>query len=302
MITPALRGDIETLVRSVAGSGFRLRELTPVSGGDINTSLRVTGEDHSYFLKLRPSAGSAMFTAEADGLAALAQCPAIRVPGVLAVGQVADQAALLLEWLDLRPLAGDDVARRAGAALAALHRHEGPHYGWPRDNFIGPTPQANAPHDSWALFFVQRRLQPQLALAASQGHGGRLQQLGERIAERANALFLDYRPRPSLLHGDLWSGNAGIVDGPDGPRLALFDPAVHYGDREADLAMTELFGGFPLAFYAAYREAWPLDVDYERRKPLYNLYHVLNHLNLFGRGYLAQAERMAERLAMELSR
>ncbi|MDQ8023310.1 MAG: fructosamine kinase family protein [Moraxellaceae bacterium] len=300
-MNPTLRGDIETLVRSVTGTGFRLRDLSPVSGGDINACLRVTGNDGDYFLKLRPAAEQDVFAAEADGLSALGQCPAIRVPRVLTLGQAADQAALLLEWLDLRPLTGDETGRRAGAALAELHRQEGTRYGWSRDNYIGHSPQANTPQDSWARFFVQRRLQPQLTLAASQGHRGRLQQLGEQIAERASALFLEYRPRPSLLHGDLWSGNAAITDGPDGPRLTLFDPAVHYGDREADLAMTELFGGFPLPFYAAYRKAWPLDEGYERRKPLYSLYHVLNHLNTFGRSYLAQAERMAERLAMDLS-
>jgi fructosamine-3-kinase len=124
-----------------------------------------------------------------------------------------------------------------------------------------------------------------------------LRDKGERLTEHLGGFFLDYRPAPCLLHGDLWSGNAGML--PDGTPV-VFDPAVHRGDREADLAMSELFGGFPEAFYAAYRAAWPLDPGYETRKTLYNLYHVLNHFNMFGAGYLGQARRMIQKLAAEL--
>ena len=179
-----------------------------------------------------------------------------------------------------------------------LHRTLGEHFGWPCDNFIGLTPQRNGLRDNWARFFTDCRLRPQFALAKANGFGGELQQQGERLFERVAALFLDYRPQPSLLHGDLWHGNAAMTA--DGEAV-LFDPAVHHGDREADLAMSELFGGFPSAFYAAYRTAWPLDGDYEQRKLLYSLYHILNHLNLFGRGYLREALRLAVRLNEELS-
>ena len=141
---------------------------------------------------------------------------------------------------------------------------------------------------------VDARLRPQLRRAAA--HGRELQKRGESLAEKLPAFFLDYRPQASLLHGDLWHGNAALCA--EAP--AVFDPAVYHGDRECDLAMTELFGGFPEAFYAAYREAWPLNEGYETRKTLYNLYHVLNHLNLFGSGYLRQAERMIDRLLAEL--
>ncbi len=124
-----------------------------------------------------------------------------------------------------------------------------------------------------------------------------LAERGEGLLQRLPALFLDYQPVASLLHGDFWGGNAGAL--PDGTPV-IFDPAVHYGDRETDIAMAELFGGFPDSFYAAYREAWPLDSGYELRKPLYNLYHVLNHFNLFGTGYLGQARRMIDKLRSEL--
>ena len=161
--------------------------------------------------------------------------------------------------------------------LAKLHRTTGPRFGWHRDNWIGGTPQTNTWHDGWAGFFRECRIEPQLALARKNGYP----------LTFSSDLLRGHEPRPSLLHGDLWSGNAGFID--EGP--VIFDPAVYYGDREADLAMTELFGGFPLEFYAAYEKAYPLDAGYEQRKHLYNLYHLLNHLNLFGSGYLAQVER-----------
>jgi len=182
-------------------------------------------------------------------------------------------AFLLLEFLDLGG-SGDHAA--LGRSLAALHARPGARFGWTRDNFIGATPQANAWHDDWAEFFRLRRIEPQLALAHS--HGFDLE------PPYVEALLAGHDPQPALLHGDLWSGNVGFVDA--GP--VFFDPAVYYGDREADVAMTELFGGFPTSFYAAYEAALPLRPGYETRKHLYNLYHLLNHLNLFGGGYLGQ--------------
>jgi len=170
-------------------------------------------------------------------------------------------------------------------------------FGWPRDNFIGSTPQSNRSHASWPSFFAAERLRPQLALAQANGLPRATLSLGERLVEGVGAFFLDYRPQPCLLHGDLWAGNAGEL--PDGTAV-IFDPAVYRGDREADLAMAELFGGFPEAFYAAYRAAWPLDPGFEVRKTLYNLYHILNHFNMFGASYLGQARRMIERLVAEL--
>ena len=180
-----------------------------------------------------------------------------------------------------------------------MHRSEGEHFGWHRDNFIGATPQANPASDNWSHFFAHQRLQPQFERAAANGHGGELQKDGRRVVERLAALFLDQRPRPSLLHGDLWHGNIGALA--DGTPV-IFDPACYYGDREADIAMSELFGGLPYGFYASYRRLMPLSVDYETRKQLYNLYHILNHLNLFGRGYLSQACRMASQLRQALGR
>jgi fructosamine-3-kinase len=182
-----------------------------------------------------------------------------------------------------------------------MHHHTGSEetatYGWPRDNFIGSTPQSNQSHRTWAGFYAEERLRPQLQLASSNGMVRELRDQGEKLTDRLAAFFVDYRPAPSLLHGDLWSGNAAqLADGTP----VIFDPAVYRGDRETDIAMAELFGGFPESFYAAYRAAWPLDAGYETRKTLYNLYHILNHFNLFGSAYLGQARRMIEKLLVEL--
>jgi fructosamine-3-kinase len=162
--------------------------------------------------------------------------------------------------------------------LVAQHRNTGPRYGWHRDNYIGLGVELNAGCDDWAQFWMTQRLEPQLALARNNGFDIRLPPL-ERLLD-------GHCPAPSLLHGDLWAGNAGFSAGAP----VVFDPAVYYGDRECDLAMTELFGGFAREFYHAYEEAFALPEGYARRKPLYNLYHLLNHLNIFGGRYLAQVE------------
>jgi protein-ribulosamine 3-kinase len=214
------------------------------------------------------------------------------VPAPLPIGEAQGQAFLALEWIDLGP--GTPAAEALlGEGLAALHRCLAPRFGLTRDNFIGSTPQPNGEKDDWVAFLRDRRLGFQLALAARNGHGGRLQDRGRRLLELLDVFFATYQPRPSLLHGDLWGGNWGM-DGAGRP--VIFDPAVYHGDREADLAMTRLFGGFGAAFYAAYVREWPLDAAAGTRRDLYNLYHVLNHLNLFGGGYRAQAEGMIDRL------
>jgi protein-ribulosamine 3-kinase len=222
------------------------------------------------------------FAAEADGLEALR--PHIRVPQVLDLGVKDGKAFILLEHLDLRR-SGDYAA--LGRMLAELHRQSGPRFGWSRDNYIGLSPQQNAWCDEWAPFWVTRRMEPQLSLARDKGFN---------VSMPSMHLLQNHKPQPSLLHGDLWNGNAGFTA--DGP--VVFDPAVYYGDRETDLAMTELFGGFPAEFYRAYNEVFPLPPGYEKRKQLYNLYHLLNHLNIFGGGYLEQVKATLRLLAGRL--
>jgi fructosamine-3-kinase len=239
------------------------------------------------FAKTNDGSFAAAFAAEADGLVALAGA-GMRVPKPIAQGEADGSAFLVLAHLALGR-SNDASFRELGRRLARLHAHHGTGFGWHRDNFIGLTPQPNAPCASWAGFWQRERLAPQLELAARNGHRGELQALGARVVDATPGLLAGHAPAPSLLHGDLWGGNAGFLS--DGTPV-VFDPAVYCGDAEADLAMTELFGGFPASFYEGYREERPVDGGYRLRRELYNLYHVLNHLNLFGGGYRAQAERM----------
>ena len=242
-----------------------------------------------YFVKVVSPAHADMLAAEVEGLHAIERTGAIRVPSVVQQGEAGDAAFVALEWLDLVD-GGRDAA--LGIALAKLHATTAQRFGWHRDNTIGPTPQANGWCDAWPAFFRDRRLAPQFALAACNGYT-ELAGRGEPLLACVPALLSGHRVVASLLHGDLWSGNAGrLADGTP----VVFDPSCHFGDREADLAMTELFGGFAPAFYAAYAEASPLDAGYPLRRTLYNLYHVVNHLNLFGRAYLAQATGMVDEL------
>lgn len=288
---------IERAVREATGKACRVTDSRAVSGGNTHRALSVSDGRTRYFVKHGGAHTREMFEAEADGLAALAETGALRVPAVIGIAADDNGACLVLEHLDIRPLQSAEDGSRFAEALAELHHHLGERFGWRRNNFIGDNPQDNTPTDNWARFVGEQRLRPQLERARENGFTGDLQRHGARLIDRLPALFLDYRPQPGLLHGDLWHGNVGMTEA---GQPVVFDPAVHYGDRESDLAMSELFGNFPPSFYAAYRKAWPLNDGYEARKPLYALYHVLNHLNLFGRSYLREAERLAARLDHEL--
>lgn len=278
---------------------LRRRGLVPlakparaVHGGSINRTLHLPTQAGALLLKLNATERADLFEAEADGLAALAEAEAVAVPAVLAVGKTASAAYLAIEWIDLAG-PSDEAERRLGRALARQHRVTAPDFGWRRDNFIGSTRQPNGRDDRWPRFFAERRLRFQLELAARAGLPADAALRGEALIASIDRFFAAGEPEPALLHGDLWSGNWGAT------RDAVpyvYDPAVYFGDREADLAMTRLFGGFGEEFYRAYAEAWPLEPGWRRRVDLYNLYHVLNHFNLFGRGYLGQVVALLDRL------
>lgn len=282
-------------ISAVGGRPFAVERRRSLGGGCINAAYLVEGGGARYFVKTNRAERRAMFEAEAAGLEEIARSGAIRVPRPWCVGEAEGQAWLVLEYLELDG-GGTAAQQRLGRQLAALHRVTWADFGWQRDNTIGETPQINTPCDDWPAFWRDRRLGYQLRLAGKRGAPGGLLRGGERLAAGLEGFFAGYRPQASLLHGDLWGGNYGIAG--DGAPV-LFDPAVYYGDREADLAMTELFGGFSPDFHAAYREAFPTDPGYAVRKRLYNLYHVLNHFNMFGGGYGAQAERMIAGLLAE---
>ncbi len=282
------------------GVAFHVVEAAGVGGGSIHAAMRIDGTfpdgARSCFAKSGTADRAAMFTAEAEGLAALRATGAVRIPDEIARGSDGEHAWLALEWLDLVPFAAASGAS-FGKALAAQHRQPRERFGWAMDNFIGATPQANGFSDDWLDFFRARRLQPQLRLAAKNRLPSRMIDRGERLLADCAAFFRHHVPAKSLLHGDLWGGNAAALA--DGTPVC-FDPAVYVGDREADVAMSELFGGFPADFLSAYREAWPLPDEYRARRDFYNLYHLLNHANLFAGDYVARSERSIERLVAEI--
>jgi len=275
---------IATLIARISRRVVDIRSLSPVAGGSIPAFLATLADGGRFFVKVGTPQQRERLRAEARGLEALRATQSVRVPQTWLVGGEVHYYFLLLEYLDLHP--GDAAAHaRLGRKLADLHRHFAPTFGFERDNFIGATPQANAQMDEWPAFWRERRLLPQLRLAENQASARPWIERGLLLAENVGKFFDGYQPRPSLLHGDLWPGNIGFFA--DGTPV-IYDPAVYYGDREAEVAMTEMFGGLPPAFHTAYYEAWPLDPGYATRRGLYQLYHLLNHHHLFGESY-AQA-------------
>lgn len=265
--------------------------MVPVSGGCIHQAFRVDARAGSVFVKWNDARAAASFEAEAQGLDALREAPGLRVPRVLARGADGNDAWLVLEWIDLRPLS-DHGSRRLGHALAGVHRIRGPRFGWPTDNWLGTTRQCNRWHDAWPAFWRDCRLLPQVHLAVERGARGAVIDDGLRLAEHVPSLLAGHMPHASLLHGDLWAGNAAETDSGE---PVLFDPAVYFGDAEADIAMTHLFGGFDQSFHRAWRDSAPTREEHLRRD-LYNLYHVLNHWNLFGGAYERHAHALIHRL------
>jgi fructosamine-3-kinase len=273
-----------------------VKATTPVGGGDISRVARLQlASGVQVLIKWRASSLPGLFTAERRGLELLHSVQALRVPAVLAQAEATAScpAFIALEWLEPGSKSATGAAA-LGTGLAAQHHVLGAAFGMDHDNFIGANPQPNRQRDNWVDFFREQRLGFQMELAGrnkvlSAARARRLESLLKRLGD-----WLPPHPPASLLHGDLWGGN-WLVTASGQP--ALIDPAVYYGHREADLAFTELFGGFPGAFYAAYKAAWSLEPGHEERKDLYNLYHLLNHLNLFGEGYGGSVDSILQRYA-----
>lgn len=287
---------IDAHISQILGQAFKSVTHTPMGGGCINAAYHVSGSGLDFFVKTNTPGRHEMFAAEAAGLQEIINCGAVRSPTPICHGTTAHASYLALEFLDLNACSGQ-ACEQLARQLACMHTHTAKQFGWHINNTIGATPQSNTPHQDWASFWREERLEFQLRLASRNGIDGGLQKKGAHLLDQIDQFFPGYRPLPSLLHGDLWNGNCGALSQGE---PVTFDPAVYYGDRETDLAMSELFGGFPARFYAAYREAYPLDPGYEVRKILYNLYHILNHANLFGGSYASQAESMLDLLLSEI--
>jgi fructosamine-3-kinase len=317
---------IVPLALQLAGDETPLRDYTLVSGGMISQAARIVSGRGVYLLKWGGQGLADFFAVEAHGLETLAAIGALRVPTVLAhhdptpttnhrplttdkeheTGdarhETADQGRrtadetgfILLEWIEAPSHADQGAVFEAlGRQLAALHRSTAPAYGLDHDNYLGIMPQHNGWMERWPAFFRERRLRVQAEIARSKGHlsGERARRM-DRLLDRLDSLLGEHQPPASLLHGDLWGGN--VLVGPGGAP-ALIDPAVSYGDRESELAYTALFGGFPEGFYRAYEAAWPLPGGWQERRELYNLYHLVNHLNHFGERYGAHVDGVLRR-------
>ncbi|ARV61763.1 hypothetical protein BZZ01_26880 [Nostocales cyanobacterium HT-58-2] len=282
--------EIDGHISQVTGEKFQSLQRRSVGGGCINQGYSVSDTQRSYFVKLNQASQVAMFEAEALGLKQMYQTATIRVPKPICWGTAGHSSYLVLEWLEIG--SGHTKSwEELGRKLAAMHKATSSQgFGWDINNTIGSTLQINTWTADWAEFYAKHRLGYQFQLARRKG--GHFPQENELLAAIPQ-LLATHNPQPSLVHGDLWGGNAGCtVSG----EPVIFDPATYFGDREVDIAMTELFGGFSAAFYQGYNEVWPLDEGYKYRKIMYNLYQILNHFNLFGGGYLSQANRMISQI------
>jgi fructosamine-3-kinase len=295
-------------ISETTGESFSIDNRRSVSGGCINQGYAINGSTRSYFAKINQASLVAMFETEALGLQQMAQTQTIRVPQPICWGTESNSAYIVLEWLDLRSGGGEIAWAQMGRKLAQMHKYIPPNppfamgreetnstlwrgrFGWSVNNAIGSTPQINNWTADWAEFWAEYRIGYQLQLARRRG--GNFSQ-GETLLAAIPKLLEGYKPQPSLVHGDLWGGNASVTAAGE---PVIFDPAAYWGDREVDIAMTELFGGFSAAFYRGYNEVWLLDSGYEKRKMLYNLYHILNHFNLFGGSYESQVNQMINRI------
>lgn len=289
--------EVALHLSEVLGEPIRFENIESVSGGCINKAWKVTDQKGCFwFVKTNEADLQNMFSAEADGLNDIQQSMSVRVPKVFASGATLAFSYLVLEYISLQSSVNQTLL---GKQLAKMHQctSNNEQFGWKSDNTIGSTAQSNSWSQSWLSFWGNERLLFQLNLAKSKGYSNHAFELGVNLAANLAVFFSDYQPKPSLVHGDLWGGNCGN-DSALNP--VIYDPAVYYADREVDIAMTELFGGFDNRFYDEYNDSFRLDAGYKTRKVLYNLYHILNHFNLFGGGYAAQAENMTKQLLAEL--
>ncbi len=294
--------DIERDLSQALEQSIQLQSWQAVSGGSIHQAWHVTSHNNQhFFIKTNHHSNLHTLEAEALGLEALGQHISadnpLRIPAVYTWDGNQEYSWLVLEYIAFGRNSSKSQAA-LGVGLAMLHQQTAPQFGFAADNVIGKSPQTNTWTNDWITFWAEQRLATQFTLAKQHGFYNSIQHEAEELLHLLPQLLQDHQPEPSLLHGDLWGGNAAC-DSDGNP--VIFDPAVYYGDRECDIAMTSLFGGFSDEFYAAYNHVYPLDDGYQRRKNLYNLYHILNHANLFGSAYIMQSKSMMRQLIHEAS-
>ncbi|MEH8021043.1 fructosamine kinase family protein [Rheinheimera metallidurans] len=275
-------------INSELESNFIIEHKIQLSGGNVNAAYHVTGNGQQFFVKINLRQQLEQFETEVLSLRTLQRTKCIRVPNPICSGLTVDKSFIVLEYL---PFGGDTTNGWHNLAqdLAALHQQQQAVYGFDWDNSLATNTQPNKWQPNWSVFFSEQRIGWQLQLLHEQGLGfGKVDEIVEKTRQRLQG----YQPKASLLHGDFWRGNLGFI----GDMPAIFDPACYYGDRETDIAFSTLFGRLPDAFYQSYQQHYPLDKNYEQRKDLYNLYHVLNHANLFRGAYLIQAQELIKKL------
>ena len=285
---------VEQLLVDKTGQSSGWLEATPVSGGDINRAYKFSDGRQQFFVKVNNRPSLSMFEAELHGLNEIRASDSIRCPQPIGCGTSGEFAFIVMEYLDL---SGRIDPTCFAQQLACMHLYQQHQFGYPIDNTIGSSPQPNTGKQDWVSFWQTERLGFQLSLAKGNGFGSELFDAGMRLNQQIGSFFSNYSPLASLLHGDLWSGNQG-ADSAGNP--VIYDPACYYGDHETDLAMMELFGRPQQQFFDAYHEVFPIDRGYPQRRELYNLYHILNHANLFGAAYVSQAARMIQSLLAQV--
>lgn len=286
--------EIDNAISNATGVLFKSQSSSAIGGGCINQASKIQSMDgRNFFLKINQASFLPFFEAEAEALKEIRATQTIMAPDVITHGVAKNQAFLVLEYIE-EGRSSPGSQKNLGMLLAKMHKIEQPFFGWERDNCIGATPQPNPKTNSWPVFYRDHRLAFQFKLAQS---NGRTFEGAQKLLKSIESFFADYSPYPSLLHGDLWGGNASC-DSSGVP--FIYDPASYYGDREADLAFTYMFGGFSSSFYDAYNHEYPLNSGFPKRKTLYNLYHELNHFNLFGGGYASSAQSSIDQLLSQL--
>ena len=278
------------ILEKVLEHPISIKAISRITGGDINDAYKVTTQDSIFFIKTnQPSAGD-LFEKERLGMKILLDSKAIHVPNVLDQGYHEQTPYLILEYLE-KGAPQPKFWEEFGTQLANLHKNTQEHFGLDHDNYIGKLPQSNTPKSNWIDFFIEQRIEPQLKLALANNL------ISSALTDQIRNLY-HYLPeifpteRPSLLHGDLWSGNF-LTNREGSP--TIFDPAVYYGHREMELAFTQLFGGFDRQFYFSYNETFPLSSGFEDRIDIYNIYPLMVHVNLFGPSYLSGIQSTVNR-------
>ena len=282
-------------ISNAIGGELLPQSVRKLGGGCCSDAVCISDGERTVFVKTTSRENTGMFEAEAAGLEELSKANAIRIPIVYGLGESDQWEWIAMEYISMTP-STTLGQQRLGTSLAQLHRRKGDRFGWKRHNTIGLTPQRNSYHESWFSFLREERLGYQFDLAASRGKD---YEGSSELLSQLESFFADYHPEPSLLHGDLWSGNIGFTSG--GEEAVIFDPAVYFGDREAEFGIIEMFGGFSHSFFDAYQSEYPFAEGFQRRRDLYLLYHQLNHFNLFGSSYDSSVQGTLQRLLTSLN-